>query len=165
VITKTRAGNSGLCLWSFFQVWEKICKGGQGRKPLRHLPYLGLKESIAHPGKCMTAKALLSTAWAWWESVQKVCFLGYLFTHSANICWAVLESLGNVAEEIQMNKTCLSFPEMHTGENVITILGSACSEVQCIGGRGNWGSQREEVMSRDRRDIGKSEGAHYENKN
>lgn len=45
--------------------------------------------------------------------------------------------MGNEAEEIQMNKTCLSFPEMHTGENVITIVGSACSEVQYIGYRGD----------------------------
>lgn len=50
VITKARASNSGLCLWSFFQVWRKICKGGQKRKPLLHFPYLGLKESITHPG-------------------------------------------------------------------------------------------------------------------
>lgn len=50
VITKARASNSGLCLWSFFQVWRKICKGGQKRKPLLHFPYLGLKESITLPG-------------------------------------------------------------------------------------------------------------------
>lgn len=94
VVTKVRAGYSGLCLWSLFLNWYNICKGGLWRKPLLHPLYLGLNESIAHPGKCKAANSVMLPAWAWWDTEWKLCFPEYLLAHSSNIYWVVFAKHG-----------------------------------------------------------------------